>query len=511
MRFIGDLARNDVFLTIDIYDLDNPVHPQGHVGWWRFPVEPLGERCSGRIKLGPDAIDITVNNAASEDRWLNQTAPLFKRAIVHAVLRTKSSEKIAAIDHIPLFAAVSDLMSFRARFDRNWAVPRYATPEAAIRPPNRTVRIVSQSVRLHDAVGNLCLDLYRMLRQNGIATGLYAEQCDLAINDICSPISRLLFEAGQHDTVIYFYSIFDRHLDDILALKVDRKIAYYHGITPPKLLQVFDPESAAACQKASSQLPKLVGFDVIAANSVASLQDISQSLADVGKSVEDVAIIPPCLTVGRMLPQLTQPTGSARARLLFVGRLKPNKRVEHVLALFAAYRALCPEAQCWIVGAPLNNAYQDYLHWVQDKQLALPQGAVHWLGQVSNEMLQSIYRSVSVFVCMSEHEGFCLPILEAMAAELPVMGFAQQAVEELLRGTGIMFCEKDYARLAEVLRTFLDTPHWVAEVVAHQRMRAAEVLRDADGAAFWRLLDRPPTAHRSSNASIEDAITTQLP
>jgi glycosyltransferase involved in cell wall biosynthesis len=107
---------------------------------------------------------------------------------------------------------------------------------------------------------------------------------------------------------------------------------------------------------------------------------------------------------------------------------------------------------------------------------------------VSDAKLQTIYSSASVYVSMSEHEGFCLPVLEAMAAGLPVISYAQPAVQEVLGGNGITFFEKDFEYLAAYLRGLLDAPDRLAEIVARQHDRATALIRGADGMAFWRLL-----------------------
>src|SRR5205085_9066 len=118
--------------------------------------------------------------------------------------------------------------------------------------------------------------------------------------------------------------------------------------------------------------------------------------------------------------------------------------------------------ECWIVGAASDAAYRAYLAWVEQTQLKIPPGRVHWRGQVSDEGLRSIYRSASVYVSMSEHEGFCLPVLEAMAAGLPVLSFAQAGIQEVLGDSGITFFEKDFGHLAEYLRSLLDAPDRLA-------------------------------------------------
>jgi glycosyltransferase involved in cell wall biosynthesis len=337
-----------------------------------------------------------------------------------------------------------------------------------------------------------------MLRQNDVAVQMYAEHLDIDLNDIVHPIKSVASNIGKADCVLYFFSGFDKNLPLVAGLAVDRKIAYFHGLTPPKLLQVFDPETSASCKRAFEQLGELRDFDVLVANSRATAQDLIHGLGDTSRRVEDVKIIPPCVISERPHAEASRPGGSGNARLLFVGQLKPHKRVEHVLQLFAAYRNICPEAECWIVGGASNAAYRAYLNWVEFSQLALPRAAVSWLGEVSDEKLQTIYRSASIYVSMSEHEGFCLPILEAMAAGLPVLSYVQPAIQEVLGGCGITFVDKDFFRLATFLQTLLDAPHRLAEIISRQGKQAAALVSEADGLAFWRLLE--PWASRKTKA-----------
>lgn len=484
LRLWGDLARADVFLVIDIYDLDNPVHPEGHVGWWRFPLETAAKSQSGHIDMGSDGYAVAIEEAASEGHWINDAPVRPARAIVNAVLRQRSTNRIVALDRVPLFARTADSGQFRARFNRDWRTPRFAAPHYLL-PARATVRIVAQSVRLHDATGNLCLDLYRMLRQSEVAVAIYAEHFDLDLNDFVRPHIRLPAEATDEDIILYSYSIHDPRLDTVLNLKSRRKIAYFHGVTPPRLLQVFDPELAANCKKAFVQLPDLARFDALAANSLATAKELVLGLGEGRLSVQDIKVIPPCLASAQR-PEIEskRPLGSAAARLLYVGRIKPNKRVEHLLQLFAIYRRACPDAECWIVGAATNGAYRDYLEWIERAQLEIPLGAVRWFGEVSNEQLQTIYHSASFYISMSEHEGFCLPILEAMTAGLPVAAYAQAAVQEVLGGSGVTFFDKDLVQLASHLRNALNSPDRLAEIVTRQHNRAAALQREASGEAF---------------------------
>ncbi len=495
LHFVGDIRQAGMFLTIDIYNLDDGHHPTGHFCWWRFPLEAVDNEVSGCLGLTENGITVSLAGAASEDHWINEKAPSTARYAVSAVLRWKSTNAIAALDRIPAFARTEQQALFRHQFSRNWLVPRFATPQRALPqralPQRTTVRIVSKNIYRRDAVGNLCLAIYRMLRQNDVVVEAYAENFGLELNDIVHPVSRLAVDAKQDDTILYFYSIYDEHLDAVLELDVARKIAYFHGVTSPDLLRVFDPALSEQCANGLKQLHRLGCFDVLGANSLATALDLVKSLDPTRWTIEKIQVLTPSLISESGPVMQSRPEGSSRARLLYVGRLSPHKRIEHVLALFEAYRRLCPDAECWIAGAESNAAYRGFLGLLEQSRLAIPAGRVHWLGEVSEDQLQTLYRTASVYISMSEHEGFCLPVLEAMNAELPVFSYAQAAVREVLDDTGIVFYDKDFLGLAKDLQALLDAPDRLAQIVTRQSARASTLIRAADGSGFWDLLDQP--------------------
>jgi len=486
LRFSGDLREAAVFLTIDVYDLGNGAHPTGHVGWWRFPVEPMGERISGRLSQTSQGIDVSIANVTSEDGWLNESPPRTNRYTVNAVLRTKSTNAVVALDRVPAFANAKQVAEFRSPFSRDWLVPRFASPSHML-PLQMTVRIVSRTIRLRDAVGTLCLDLYRMLRQNNVSVEAYAEEFNLELNDVVRPIERLVSDARKEDCILYFYSIYDEHLDLILSLDVAQKIAYFHGVTPPNMVRVFDPKLSELCERSFGQLSQLARFDTIAANSLATAHDLVRHIGSLDLSIEKIRVITPCLIPERNSVKKMQRDGSSRPSMLFVGRLSPHKRVEHLLMLFAAYQRLCPDAECWIAGPQPNATYRAFLGWMEKSRLAVPSGRVQWLGEVSESRLDTLYRMASVYISMSEHEGFCLPVLEAMSKGLPVFAYAEAAVEEVLGGTGVLFHEKDFFRLAKNLQTLLDAEGRLGEIIRLQCVRAEVLMMGANGSRFWDL------------------------
>lgn len=489
-RFTVDLAGigsgADLSFILDVYDLDNPVHPEGHVGWWRFEPGGLSQPVTGRIGIdAAGALHVEVDGAAVAEAWRNPELALPRRLELLCVLRSTITHAILASDRIPALRTAEDLAGFRAAFDRDANAPRYAPPHLLL-PPRSRVHIVATGIFQRDGVGELCLGLYRMLRQHGAEVGLYADHFDLAMNDVVARRDALPKALGPEDIMVFFFSIHDAQLSDVLALPCRRRIAYFHGITAPALLQVFDFELSAACARGLKQLPRLAAFDALATNSRASAERLRAAIGDAAREIHvlppgilpcDAAALPDTGIVPRTAPEL-----------LYVGRIRSHKRIEDLLRLVAACRVRDPSARLTLIGQADNAAYRDYLRWVQSEELALPDDAVVWRGSVEPAELADAYARASIYVSMSEDEGFCLPLVEAMARDVVVLAYDLPAVRETLAGAGVIFRDKDFPYLAGRIHDLLAAPQTLAAILAAQRPRAADWLQRMDGRRFLDLL-----------------------
>lgn len=507
LQLSPNISRKDVSLVIDVYDLDNPVHPEGHVGWWQFPVDRLGEQVQATMQeIESKNALIRLDEESFENSWVNEEPVTCQRRVFNAVLRSNVTNAIIYIDKVPAFKGVEAATLFRSAFDRHWDRPRLAYLSYVF-PRASTVRLVSRNIFPYDAVGNLCLDIYRMLRQNNIAVEMYAEKTDIVLNDIVRKVELLYEEVSSQDQVLYFFSTYDPNIPKIASLKHIRKIVYFHGITDPAKLQVFDPELSAICEKGKTQIDQLQLFDVITTNSLSNSNYIAAHAEkkppekkaekkiekQKGKERRDIQVIPPKLISADVAKRSLDADYSTdrAARLLYVGRIKSHKKVEHVLELFAAYLKLDAYAECWIVGSGADKAYRDYLTWVEEKQLQLPSGKVRWLGNVDNDRLQELYRSASAYVSMSEDEGFCLPVIEAMMNGLPLFVYGLPAIKEIIQDSGLYFDDKDFEHLAETLHLLLNNQQRCLDIIERQRLRAMPIIERMDGRDFLRLLQPP--------------------
>jgi len=472
----------DLRILVDIYCLDHPVHPEGHLGWWQFASADAPKELDFALSRTADGIGVRLNGLDAIDSWIN-TELRETRLVIHVVLRSNATNALLWDEQVPAFASAGELAAFRQTFDRNWATPRFAIAPYVF-DAQSTVHLVSQDVFQRDAVGNLTLDVLRLLRQNNIPARLFATNADLAVTDLAEPRVTLAAQVRPQDRILYFCSTDDPQLEELAELDC-YKTVYFHGITEPTKLRVFDPELAAVASRAKGRLPLLKRFDTLAANSGASAAVLS---AATGVPVDAVSIIPPLLLAAADGPAPGFATATRSADLLVVGQLTPHKKLEDVLRFFGAYLQHFPEARCHIVGRQRNPAYIDYLRWVEATELALPAGKVIWHGSVSDAALQQLYGSAAALVSMSEDEGFCLPLFEAMGAGLPVLAHGVPAVRETLGGAGLAFGAKQFDHLAHALASVLGDAERRAALVERQLQRHAELRQQMTGLAFLDLV-----------------------
>ena len=251
-----------------------------------------------------------------------------------------------------------------------------------------------------------------------------------------------------------------------------RVVLDYHGITPPASLRVYDPGLAVALAGAQDELAGLASRVEVA---VAHSAFMEGELRAAG--FERTAVLPLLLDGARLTAAVNEQRAASLAAtkrghdLLAVSRLAPNKRIEDVIKAFAVYRrAYDPQARLFIVGRPDVATYAAALHRFVE-QLGVED--VHFAGRVSLGDLAAHYRAADALVSMSEHEGFGLPLLEAMAFGLPVLACRAAAVPETVADGGILFSDRCPEEVAALLDAVLRDPELVAALGEAGRDRAA--------------------------------------
>jgi glycosyltransferase involved in cell wall biosynthesis len=260
----------------------------------------------------------------------------------------------------------------------------------------------------------------------------------------------------------------------------------YHNVTPPSFFAGLDAEAERATARGRADLGRFAPISVLATTkSEYSRTDL------VAAGFHRSAVLPLRLdfaAVERECDEALRARVAAEPSLLVVGRVVPNKRIEDVLRVFAYYRRIEPRARLYCVGAhDESGPYQASLRWLTRK-LGLAE-SVEFTGQVSGAARGAYYRGCRALVTMSEHEGFCAPVIEAMHLGLPVVGFDATATPETMGDAGVLVSRKCPEVVAEALdQVVRDTP-LRGRLIEKGHAQAASFAPDLIEARFAGLLD----------------------
>lgn len=300
-----------------------------------------------------------------------------------------------------------------------------------------------------------------------------AVHIDPRVDGAIKPLKEL--RAAPRDVLLIHYSAYAPKLRGLLDLP-NPTLLLSHNVTPARWFWDFEPTIAIHCALGRRQLPEFAAR----ANLVAGVS--AYNARELGSQI----VIPILFDATRLgAPPAEAGRSQGPPELLFVGRLAPHKRQDELIRVLALLRRhRIPDAQLTLVGEPLNPAYLRRLQGLAEQ---LAPGAVTFESSLSTAELAERYRRASAFVSLSEHEGFCIPLLEAFHMGVPVVARPAGGVPEVAGDAALLADDRDPAVLAELvalaltddeLRTTLQDrgrarlPHY-APRATEQAMRAA--------------------------------------
>lgn len=294
-----------------------------------------------------------------------------------------------------------------------------------------------------DAIGNHTLAVRAELRRQGFWSEIFAEHIvdesagvhHVSELDFLDPRQRLVYQLGAATN----------YLDNLLAVP-GPLVVNYHNITPAHFFAEWDADAHVSLTRAHDQ-------------AVAIASAASFTIADSGFNASEFARLGACrVSVSAPVPQALPPIPQnadqprsldAAPRLLFVGRLAPNKAQHMLIAALAELRTREPLATLRLIGATGSDRYRQALVGLAE-HLGVAD-AVAFRSGLSEAELADEYAKATVFVCASRHEGFCVPILEAMRYQLPIIAVRSSAVTETVSDAGILLDIHDPGQLAQAV------------------------------------------------------------
>ena len=350
-----------------------------------------------------------------------------------------------------------------------------------------TVHQVIPVLAPHDAVGNHTLQLRDALRDAGFESEVFAEHRYGDRRSIGQPLSDFPEQGPAPDLLIYQSSTGSAAVEWLLR-RNDPLVVNYHNITPASFFEPWDDQAAASMRRARTQLGSLARRSRLA---VADSPFNAAELTELGYA--PVVVSPLLLDLDARLaapdPAVAEHLQRTRAghHWLFVGRLAPNKCQHDLIAGFAAYRALYDGgARLTLIGSEAAASYSDALYGLVD-DLGLTT-AVTFSGAVSDAELAAYYDDADAFVCLSQHEGFCVPVLEAMRHDVPVVALAAGAVPDTAADAAVLLDHGAPHQVAAAVHTLLGDEAFRTSLVAAGRGRVAAYSLGSAREAFVDLI-----------------------
>jgi glycosyltransferase involved in cell wall biosynthesis len=322
-----------------------------------------------------------------------------------------------------------------------------------------------------DAIGDSARLMRDAFRSWGHAADVYALELDAGLEGDGRSFTE--WKAGGPGDVVILHFALPSPLSPAFRDVRGRRVLLHHNITPPEYFLGWDEELARICRIGREELQALAPFcDLGLADSEFNRLELE------ALGVTRTGVLPIVLDFDRYRaapsPVLRRMLEDGRSNLLFVGRLVPNKRPEDLIRLASYWkRFIAPDVRLLLVGKlPRRRAYFDALQALAYEEGLTP-AEVTFLGHVPHDELIACYASARVFVSMSEHEGFGVPLVESMLMRVPVLAYSAGAVPHTLGGAGVQFREKRLAEVAETAYALATDDVLRAAVLAGQERRLA--------------------------------------
>ena len=352
--------------------------------------------------------------------------------------------------------------------------------------PDIGVHQVMATLGYGDAIGHEALGIQQVLRHAGYDSRIYVQTADPRLEDLTVDYRDLLDDSRPENILIHHFSLGSRASRVAFALP-DRMILVYHNITPPSCFIGVNPLLVQQCYSGRRELEAYVTrCDLALGDSAFNRRELDQigfprtGILPVVPNFEHLDCEPNTM--------LADEFSDDRTNILFVGRMIPNKCIDDLIRFFDAYRLRYDrDARLLLVGA--HGGFEEYVAALYDLIARLRVPDVHLVGHVSNEELTALYDVADLFLSASEHEGFCVPLIEAFYKRIPVVAFAATAVPDTMDDGGILYTRKDPRHVASVIDTVLSEPELRDEILRAQDPALHRLQAKDFGGTLLRFID----------------------
>jgi glycosyltransferase involved in cell wall biosynthesis len=346
-----------------------------------------------------------------------------------------------------------------------------------------------------DAIGHEVLGIQRALRQSGYESDIFVEAADLRLEPLTRDYRELVDASHPDNLLLHHFSVGSKASRTAYALP-DRMALIYHNITPPEYFVGVHRTLARQCFTGRRELRGYVDrCDLALGDSEFNRQD----LEDLGFPRTDVLPVVPDFSHLDVAANgfVADQFDDERTNVLFVGRVVANKKIEDLVRFFHMYQTrFNARSRLLIVG--VFSMFERYMAAVNHLVDELQVSDVHFTGHVPDAELVAYYEVADLFLCASEHEGFCVPLVEAFYKQVPVLAYAATAVPDTMDGAGVLFDDRDPRYVASLMDAIVSDAVLQDAIVEGQTAAVGRLqAKDFSGTLLGfvdRILDSPRAA-----------------
>jgi glycosyltransferase involved in cell wall biosynthesis len=327
-----------------------------------------------------------------------------------------------------------------------------------------------------DAIGHEVLGIQRVLRAAGYESEIFVETADHRLEPLTRDYRELVDCSHPDNLLLHHFSLGSRASRTAYALP-DRMALIYHNITPPEYFVGVHRTLARQTFRGRRELRAYADrCDLALGDSEFNRQDL-EALGFPRTAV--LPVVPDFSHLDREPNWLVaRDFDDEWTNIVFVGRVIANKKIEDLICWFHAYHTIFnPRSRLLLVGA--QGGFERYLASLHQLVGRLGSSHVHFVGHVSDEELVAFYDIADLFLCASEHEGFCVPIVEAFYKQVPVLAYAATAVPSTMDGAGVLVEDRDPIHVATLMDEIISNADLQDQIVDGQ-LAAVDRLRSKD-------------------------------
>jgi glycosyltransferase involved in cell wall biosynthesis len=322
-------------------------------------------------------------------------------------------------------------------------------------------------LRHGDAIGNHTLEIQRILQHWGHNSYIFADDIHNEMRPFAKPYKKLRGRTLRDAVLIYHFSLGSPVSDFVKSLP-NPKILIYHNITPAHFLRGFDEYMREVLDKGRDEL-KL--FATLCDLALGDSEFNRLELEELG--FQDTGVLPIILNFEKYTaspaPYILNRYDNEWKNIIFVGRVVPNKCQEDLVHAFHVYkRYVNPKSRLFIIGL---GGIERYDFMLEDFVRQLDVEDVYLTGKVTDDELAAYYQIADLMLCMSEHEGFNVPLIEAMHAGVPILAYNSTSIPYTLGEAGVLANEKQYEAIAEMMDIIMENQKLRSGILEAQHKR----------------------------------------